>query len=459
MRPYEKLPRWLAALVLALVVAAAMLGAPTVARADDETDEAESSTTYSADVDPELTASYVLLVELETDTTLYELDADAQAYPASLTKVMTALLVLENGDLDDEVTIESSDFSELSSDASRSGLSVGDTVSVRDLLACLLLPSGNDAAYALARYVSGDWESFVELMNERAAELGCTGTHFVNPCGLHDDDHYTTARDLLLIFEAALEHEEFCEISSASSWDVSITSRDVTLTVYNSDDLVDPDDVAYYEGVYAGKTGYTGSAGRCLVVACEVDGRTLVGVVMGSSNTYDDNYTLRSFTDMTTLLDWGYEAWKTEEVVLAGDVVGVAAVELSKDGDEVDVVSTGSVVATVPAETTFSDLTFDLGLTEALVAAVEEGQDLGTATVSLGDRVLGTVGIVTADEMRLSIPAFVIDWLSDPVHALIAAGVFIAFVIVLGLASSNGRRQREARQRERARATRAHMRY
>ena len=459
MRPYEKLPRWLAALVLALAVAVCAPIAPTVACADDETDGDESSTTYSADVDPELTASCALLVELETGTTLYELEADAQAYPASLTKVMTALLVLENGNLDDEVTIESSDFSELSSDASRSGLSVGDTVSVRDLLACLLLPSGNDAAYALARYVSGDWESFVELMNERAAELGCTGTHFANPCGLHDDDHYSTARDLLLIFEAALEYEEFCEITSAATWDVSITSRDVTLTVESTNDLVDPENVAYYEGIYAGKTGYTGDAGRCLVVACEIDGRTLVAVVLGSSNTYDGNYTLRSFTDMTTLLDWGYEAWKTEELVAVGDVVGVAAVELSKDGDEVDVVSTGSIVATVPAETTFSDLTFDLGLTEALVAAVEEGQDLGTATVSLGDRVLGTVGIVTADEMRLSISAFVIDWLSDPGHALIAAGVFIVLVIVLGLVSSSGRRQREARRRERARATRAHMRY
>ena len=144
MRPLQRSQRPRAALVCALLAVACAcmlaLGAPALALADDETDEEESSSTYSADVAPDLTATNVLLVELETNTTLYELDADAQAYPASVTKVMTALLVLENGNLDDEVTIESSDFSELSSDASLSGLSVGDTVTVRDLLACLLVP-------------------------------------------------------------------------------------------------------------------------------------------------------------------------------------------------------------------------------------------------------------------------------------------------------------------------------
>ena len=192
----------LLACVLALVGAGTAL--PVAALAEEGA--------YSAAEPPSITSPRALMVELETDTTLFERDADERCYPASITKVMTAIVVLENADLDAEVTVEESDFDELTWDSSVADLKAGETLSVRDLLACLLLPSGNDAAYVLARYVGGgDWHAFVDLMNEKAAELGCENTHFVNPCGLHDDDHYTTARDLVTIFEEALSLPDFVE--------------------------------------------------------------------------------------------------------------------------------------------------------------------------------------------------------------------------------------------------------
>lgn len=478
----KKTPSFLS-LVLAFVVSLSVAFAPSLALAEDDdeddtttvttettdeetedTDESEDSdetsdSEYSADEEPEVEASVALLVELNTGTVLYSLEADTQAYPASITKVMTALLVLENGDLDDEVTMEDADFDELTWDASTAGLEVGETLTVRDLLYCMLLPSGNEAAYALARYVSGDWETFVELMNERAAELGCTGTNFTNPCGLPDEDHYTTANDLLLIFEEALTYDAFCEVASSATYELSATNLQDARTLESSNLLVDTDSSVYTEGVLAGKTGYTSDAGRCLIVAVESGDMTLVGIVLGSPDETDDDGVAQSFYDMTTLLDWGFGAWTTEYVVEVDDTMGSVAVELSKDGDYVDAVATSSLLATVPVGTTFEDLTIDLGVDEALVAAVEEGYDLGSATVYLGDRELGTVSIVTDSEMRLSIPAYILDWLSEPVHAVIAAVVFIGILVILSVISNYSRRNKKARERERARMTRYDQNY
>ena len=149
--------------------------------------------TAAASDAPATNAEAALLISPDTGLVLYEKNADERRYPASTTKIMTALLVLENvDDLSATVTAQASDFETLEADSSSAGIKEGETVTIENLLYGLMLPSGNECAYMLARYVSGDYQSFVDLMNQRAAELGCTGTHFVNPCGLHDDDHYTT---------------------------------------------------------------------------------------------------------------------------------------------------------------------------------------------------------------------------------------------------------------------------
>ena len=157
------------------------------------TDTADKTTVTTADSDPTVTAAAAnapaldataaLLVSPESDMVLYEKNADEKRYPASTTKIMTALLTLENvSDLSVVVTAEASDFENVTSDSSNAGIKVGEQVTVKDLLYALMLPSANEAAYMLARHVGGSWEQFVDMMNERAAELGCTGTHFCNPC-------------------------------------------------------------------------------------------------------------------------------------------------------------------------------------------------------------------------------------------------------------------------------------
>ncbi|OUP39086.1 D-alanyl-D-alanine carboxypeptidase family protein [Olsenella sp. An188] len=438
----------LASLALAALLAggALTLATPVAALADDGSAAADAS--YSASVPPELSSPAAFLVDPVTGTVLLEKNADEQREPASTTKVMTALVVLENADLDDQVTVEASDFDEVTADSSVAGLVAGETLSVRDLLACLLLPSGNDASYVLARYVAGDWQSFVAMMNEKAAELGCTGTHFANPCGLPDDAHYTTARDLATIFSAAAEHPEFVEIAGSATWDLPATSGNPARTLRTTDLLVDPESPVYMDGVVtAGKTGYTGDAGKCLVVGAEKDGMSLVGVVLGASDAADASGVTENFYDMRTMLDWGFGAWEYGEVVSAGDVLLAADVTLSTDGEAVDAQSAGAVVATVPRGTTLADLTLvpawegtEEG-TDSFQAPLEQGDALGTVAVSLDGRELGSVGVVAARAMGLSIPAFVMWWLSDPVHAAIAVACVVLVFVAIGVTSSLLRRR------------------
>lgn len=446
----------LASIALAALLAGGSLtlATPVAALADDGSAAADAS--YSASEPPELSSPAAFLVDPVTGTVLLEKSADEQREPASTTKVMTALVVLENADLDDQVTVEASDFDEVTADSSVAGLVAGETLSVRDLLACLLLPSGNDASYVLARHVAGDWQSFVAMMNEKAAELGCTGTHFANPCGLPDDAHYTTARDLATIFSAAAEYPEFVEIAGSATWDLPATSGNPARTLHTTDLLVDPESPVYMDGVVtAGKTGYTGDAGKCLVVGAEKDGMGLVGVVLGASDAADASGVTENFYDMRTMLDWGFGAWEYGEVVSAGDELCSAGVTLSTDGDAVGAEAAGSVVATVPRGTTLADLTVtpawqdNEGDAGSFQAPLEEGQALGQAEVSLDGRTLGTVALVAASGMGLSVPAFLMWWLSDPVHAAVAVACVVAVFVAIGLLSSWSSSRRRSRSRYR----------
>lgn len=218
----------------------------------------------------------------------YSKAAYARLYPASMTKVMTALLLLESGSLDEEVTV--TDAAVITEPgATLAGIKPGDRISLRHLLYGLLLPSGNDAANAIAVHISGSVEAFVEKMNARAVELGAVGTHFVNPSGLSDDQHYTTAYDMYLIFHEALKHEEFREaISSASHYArwVNGAGQKVELVWKNSNRFL-TGEAAAPEGitVAGGKTGTTKAAGYCLVLsATDASGDQLITVAMKSGS-------------------------------------------------------------------------------------------------------------------------------------------------------------------------------
>lgn len=425
-----------AALLAALLVAVPALPA-TPALADQAASETVS---YTADQQPELSAQAAFLLDRTTGYVLLDKNADERHYPASMTKIMTALLVLEHASLTDEVTVEQADLDMITADSSNAGLRAGETLTVENLLACLLLPSGNESAYVLARHVAGDYQAFVDMMNSRAAELGCTGTHFVNPCGLHDDDHYTTAHDMALILSEAEKSADFVRISGSATWDLPETSMNPARTLKNTDLLVNPESNLYMDAVTCGKTGYTGDAGRCLAAGASKDGLDVVGVVMSAP---ESEGSAAAISNMHDLLSWGLSAWQTTSIVNAGDVLGTSTVRLSKDGEKLNVSAADAITATLPAGTTEDDLDVAFSWQGPLTAPVEAGEPLGTAAVSFQGRELATIGAVAAFGMRLSIPAFVMDWLSDPIHMVIVVVALVALFVLVGLLASRGSRRRQ----------------
>ena len=247
---------------------------------------------------PQIKSDAAVLYDATHDRVLYEKNADAQHYPASITKLMTALLVLEHCSLSDTVTFSQSAVTNLESGAVTLGVKAGDQFTVEQCLYGLLLKSANEIANGLAEHVSGSVSSFADLMNQRAAELGCTGTHFTNPSGLNDPDHYTTARDMAKIAGAAFKNETLQKISSSLSYEFPATKA-AARTITPGHKMLYPSDSRYYEGMVGGKTGYTSLAGNTLVTCTEKDGVRLIAVVLKARSTH--------YGDTKAMLDYGYK--------------------------------------------------------------------------------------------------------------------------------------------------------
>lgn len=271
-------------------------------------EEAEENAYVTEIEAPEISAEAAILYDATHDQVLFEKNADEKLYPASITKLMTALLVLEKAKLTDTVTFSKTAVTNLESGAVTLSLAEGDQVSVKDCLYGLLLKSANEVANGLAEHVGGSISGFADMMNARASELGCTGTHFVNPNGLNDPNHYTTCRDMALIAKAAFANSTLCEISSALSYEFPATKNASARTVTPGHKMLYPTDSRYYEGIVGGKTGYTSLAGNTLVTCVEKDGVRMIAVVLKAQSTH--------YTDTKALLDYGYE--KNEAGLLAG---------------------------------------------------------------------------------------------------------------------------------------------
>ena len=240
------------------------------------------------------------VMDTDTGEIIIHKNMDEQFYPASITKVLTALVTLENCDnLDDTITF--SDWAINSCTANSSTMPpkgmVGEQMTVRDVLYGMLLSSGNECANALAEYIGGDINTFAEMMNEKAKELGATNSHFVNAHGLHDPNHYTTPHDMALIYQAALENPTFREIDSTATYTIPATNMTGARALSMGHKMVNGQ--LPFEGVFAGKTGNTAEAGRTLLTAAERNGHTLISVVMKSNN---DKF----YLDTEILLEYGF---------------------------------------------------------------------------------------------------------------------------------------------------------
>ena len=365
------------------------------------TDFTPLDTTPAAEVFTTIPGS-ALLIELNSGTTLYAHNAAERRFPASLTKIMTALLALEHGNLDDQVTVSETALQNLHEDGSTVGLMAGEIISLRDLLYCIMVASANEACNVIAEYVAGSVDAFVTMMNQKAQELGCTGTHFMNPHGLHDEEHYTTAQDLALIVQAAMAYPEFREIANTPTYTVPATNLSEERDLYTTNKLLTSSYNAsggnYYYSKAAGiKTGFTTPAQRCLISTATNDNLQFLGIILYADNAFIEEqgtYDFRSFPEFINMCEYFFERYKMATVLTTLYPVAELPVNQSAGAQTVALAPTAEIQSLVPADFDNDSVTLDIQLDyESVDAPVEAGTVLGSASVKIDGKEVGRVDL------------------------------------------------------------------
>ena len=361
---------------------------------------------------PELSAQAVLLVDLESGTILYQLNSSYPRSPASLTKVMTVLLALEAVDrgevgLDDVITAGLDCQNGMGEDSSSVYIVAGEQLTLRDLLYCAAVSSGNDACNVIASYLGNGIPNFVDRMNERAAELGCTMTRFVDPNGL-SNDNLTSPYDLYLITRAAMGYPSFMEICDSTSYNVPATNVNPVRELKNSNALISPDGIYgpgyLYEGAHGITTGYTRAAGYCLISTAERNDMHLLGIVMGSDGPYlSDTEERKNFSDSAKLYDWAFANFTMRTVIAEDEVLDFADVALAEGDARVGLKPQRSVRFPLPnnVEPGQEDIRIEL-FDQNLTAPVEAGTVLGVAHVLYDGREFASARLVASGSVDLN---------------------------------------------------------
>lgn len=327
--------------------------------------------------EPEISAKAAVLISADTGEVIYSLNSGEKLPMASTTKIMTALLCLESGDLGEEFTVDSE---AIKVEGSSMGLQEGDTVTMYALCCGMLLPSGNDAANAAAVRIAGSIPAFVELMNDRAREIGLSHTFFATPSGLEGEGHGSSAYDMALLAREALRNEDFRSICSQTDIKVSFGAPPYDRWLKNTNKLLDR-----YEGTYGVKTGFTDEAGRCLVSACERDGKDLICVTLNDRSDWQDHAALYDHGFAVTELRKP-ELPELEELDTVGGV---------KDGLKLK-------YGEIPELTTAGEMPepeYTLLSAPFVYAPVKEGDEAAQLRISLDGREAVTIPVYAAEDI------------------------------------------------------------
>lgn len=362
----------------------------------------------------ETEAEIVLLVNTDSETVILDKNADKRTAPASLTKIVTCMLVLENcPDLSVPVTCKRECLNGLyAQNAATAGILPGETLSIHDLLYCLMLPSAADAANILADYVGGGIDNFVVMMNDFVAKLGCKNTKFVNAHGLDSDPNgYTTARDLYKITKYALKNSTFKEITSTLRYDVEPTEKyPHTRYLHNTNKIMNPGIRDYYHKAVTGvKTGTTDKAGRCVITTASQDGYNYMLIVMKAPQYDIDDDGVEenvAFTESKKIYNWAFDNIELTKITNTTDVITVVDVNYNSKVDHVRLLPAEELSALVPIGTESGSLIIrpiENKTPKSVNAPIKKGQVLGEAEILYGEDVVATVDLVAGEDIDLNI--------------------------------------------------------
>lgn len=395
--------------------------------------------------DPKPHCTSAIVVDGDNNEVLYDYNAYEKRYPASVTKIMTTLVVLRAIDageltLDTQVTA-SKEAVTLPEGSSTAGIVEGEVLTIEQLLYCDLLPSGNEACNILAEALCGSEEAFVERMNQTAADLGMTGTHFANPHGLHDPDHYTTAYDIYLMASAAMKYDIFRKIVSTPTYTLEPTNKVSEPRVLHSTNALISNwyvsGVTYSKAIGI-KTGYTEEAGRCLAsAATDEQGRTFYCVVLGSEYAQDaaGNWKFYSFSESSRLLEWAFNNFSRTTLLseTSDNVIREIPVTLAGDVGHVLAQPVGSIEATVPEyDPAKAELKMDLP--KSLEAPIQKGQVVGSVSLIYNGINYGSLDMVATDDVERSNFQYTMKVISDTWALWWVKLLVIAVVVLILLA-------------------------
>ena len=399
--------------------------------------------------DLDLFCTHAVLLDANHGEILYDMKANERAYPASITKLMTVLLVLEAIEygqlaLSTPVAAGETRMQDVTYSYVNAELKLGEVLTVEELLYLVILPSYADACNVLAVAVDGTIEDFVDHMNRKASELGCQNTHFTNPVGMHNENHYSTAYDLALILKACLEYDTYLEIAKVPKYTLHATDLSGPREMYNTNALVSTWRYSgyIYEKCIAGKTGNTDEAGRCLAAAAEDGDEVLISVILGSGPMEvpgDTELRQGQFRESKRLLEYGFNNFHRVTITKDSEPVGKVAVTMSRQADEVNVKAQGSITRTLPKSMDVDDIETRVTLFEDTVEApVEAGQVMGTMTLYYGDEVYGTLDVVAItsverSELLYKKQQFIEFFQNEGVRIILAVVMFLAAIVILKL--------------------------
>ena len=346
-----------------------------------------TSMCYALTEQPEISADAAILIDSSSEKVLYSKNENQKMYPASTTKILTAILTIENCNLNDVVTVPYEAISSITSGYSVAALQTGEQLTVEQLLQVMLVHSANDAANVLAFNVSGSIENFAELMNNKVSELGLTNTHFTNPSGMHDENHYTTAHDLAIIMKYCMKNDTFrslsslkyCTIPATNKYDVRVFNTTNELLIYDNRDVSSN---YYYKYAIAGKTGYTTQAKNCLVSVAKKENLELICVVL-SAGIYPNNVSAK-FVDTKSIFDYGYNNY-TIKKLREKDAIATQ-IEIgngTKETRNLDLLISDDLSALVTQDEFDTEFEPQIELQDNLFAPIAQGQVVGKITYTI----------------------------------------------------------------------------
>lgn len=358
-------------------------------------------TAYAAE-DITVNAPVALLMDATTGKIIYEKDAYKRMYPASTTKIMTAILALENCELTDIATVSYNSIFTVPVGYSNANLQLDEELTIEQLLRILLIPSANDAANVLAEKIAGSVESFATMMNTKAVELGCKDTHFVNPNGVHNEDHYTTAYDLALMGQYAMKNDTFRKLVMETRYTLPVTNKyDKADRIFNTTNkLVNPKSGQYYEYATGIKTGYTVAAKNCIVASAKKENLELITVILAADN--DAVANVNKFNDCITLFDYGFANYTTKKLCTQDEVYKVITPSnATKDTKNLNLLYESDINAFIAQSDLTRNFSPEVELDKNIKAPITKGTVLGKISYTIND-IKYTTNLIAGQDVESS---------------------------------------------------------